>query len=220
MGDPSELNCPYCEKKYNNRGFPPKHIKQHHENSYLLDNNMSVLRSAALDESRIEAEFDNHENPFWDDQGPYPPPPPTVSSTPSPPAKVPLCQNANDYIIKRGKTLPASFLTALLPPPGFLNSLNESLQSSTSPDPDIQQLPASPRLEPLQLPSRRMEPLQLPASPQLDELEVITQWAEANVLTADVSTLSPPATLPDESLLSSASQQLPDPTANTPAGIG
>ena len=201
MGDPSELNCPYCEKKYNNRGFLPKHIKQHHENSFLLDSNMSVMRSAAIDESCPAAEFNNHENPFWDDQGQASTPPPRISSTPSPPTRVPLCQNASNYIIKRGKTLPASFLTALLPAPGFLDSLNESLETL-----------ASPRLEVLQLSTSRMaddslplEPLQLPASPQSDELEVISQWAQG--LKADVSrptpsdTAQPPVASPEESLL-------------------
>ena len=157
MGDPSELNCLYCDKKYDNRGWLPKHIKQNHENSFLLDSNMSVMRSAARDESCLAAEFNNHENPFWDDQEQDPTPPlPTISSTPSRPTKVPLCRNANNYIITRGKTLPASFLTALLPAPGFLDSLDESIQTPPSPQLEATQLPASPRLEVRQLSTSRM----------------------------------------------------------------
>ena len=131
MGDPSELNCQYCNKKYDNRGWLPKHIKQHHENSFLLDQNMTVMRDAGRDESCLVAEFNNCENPFWDDQE-QGAPPPITSSTPSPPTIVPLCQNANKYLIKKGNTLPASFLTALLPAPGFIDMLNESLLTPAS----------------------------------------------------------------------------------------
>ena len=44
------------------------------------------------------------------------------------PAPVPLCPKAHRYIIEKGKTLPATFLETLLPPPGFLEDLNRSLQ--------------------------------------------------------------------------------------------
>ena len=43
------------------------------------------------------------------------------------PVPVPLCQKANKYIIEKGKTLPASFLTTLLPAPGFMDEINNSL---------------------------------------------------------------------------------------------
>ena len=116
MEDASELNCPYCEKKYENRGYLPKHIKQHHKNSFLLDRNMTVMREAAFDESYQVAGLNNPENPFSEEfEQTYSSP--ATASTPSPPSRVPLCQNAKTYIIQRGKTLPASFLATLLPAP-------------------------------------------------------------------------------------------------------
>ena len=184
MGHPSDLNCPYCEKRFNNRGWLPKHIKQHHENSFLLDQNMTILQEAGHDDSYLVAEFNNQENPFWDEEE-QDSPPTIASSTPSPPSMVPLCQNANKYIIKRGNTLPASFLTALLPAPGFLDMLNESLQTPASPQHKALQLPFSPRLDALQPPTSRVE-TQLPSNPQMETLTLLP----ANDLS--VSLLEPP----------------------------
>ena len=48
-------------------------------------------------------------------------------------APVPLCPRANQYIIQRGKTLPASFLETLLPPPSFLEQLNQSISEQDDP---------------------------------------------------------------------------------------
>ena len=53
------------------------------------------------------------------------PEPPTTTSTTAP---VPLCTQAQKYIIQRGETLPASFLSSVLPAPGFLAELNKSLE--------------------------------------------------------------------------------------------
>ena len=180
------------------------------------------MLEAAHDKSCLVAELNNVENPFWEeDEQDSPPPPPINSSTPSPPSTVPLCQNAKEYIIKRGKTFPASFLTTLLPAPGFLDNLNESLQTPTSPRLEALELSASPRLEAPQLSTSRMvngspplEPLQLPACPQLDllqhnQLESIIRWAGTNVSTADVSILPPHLTTPCSASHSLTSQIFP-----------
>ena len=50
------------------------------------------------------------------------------TTTHSAPKTVPLCSNASNYIVQKGKTLPASFLATLLPPAGFLDELDRSLQ--------------------------------------------------------------------------------------------
>ena len=66
MGDLIELNCPYCDKKYKNQGFLPKHIDKQHEDDLLLDRNMTVLHNVAEDESCLAAGLNLSENPFWD----------------------------------------------------------------------------------------------------------------------------------------------------------
>ena len=126
MGDPSKLTCPYCDKKYNNRGLLTKHIKQFHENALLLDQNMTVLQEVANDESCLAAGLNLSENPLGNE--PEKNYFSTLTSTPTPAPIVPLCLNANNYIIQRGKSLPASFLATLLPAPGFIEDLNDSLQ--------------------------------------------------------------------------------------------
>ena len=50
-----------------------------------------------------------------------------AASMTSPPQAVPLCPMADNYIVQKGKTLPASFLTTLLPAKGFLEELNKIL---------------------------------------------------------------------------------------------
>ena len=169
MGESNELNCPYCDKKYINRGFLPKHITQYHENAQLLDLSNTVLQEAANDESCLAAGLNLSENPLWNELENSLPSEQT--STPTHVAPVPICENAMKYIIKRGNTLPASFLTALLPAPGFLNMLNESLQTPASPLLEALQPPASPRLEANQLSTNRMENL-APASPGLEVLQL------------------------------------------------
>ena len=55
-------------------------------------------------------------------------PTPGLNSTPRTAAPVPLCPKANSYISSKWKTLPASFLTTLLPAASFLEDINKSLQ--------------------------------------------------------------------------------------------
>ena len=50
-------------------------------------------------------------------------------STSSTAAPVPLCSKAEDFILQKGKTLPATLLASLLPAPGFLEELNKSIQA-------------------------------------------------------------------------------------------
>ena len=50
------------------------------------------------------------------------------------PTIVPLCHNANNFIVQKGKTVPASFLETLLPPEGFLQDLDRSRQEQDNTD--------------------------------------------------------------------------------------
>ena len=144
MADPSELNCNYCDKRYDNRGWLQGHIKKFHEDAQYLDKSMTVLRDVAQqDESFQEAGLNLSENPHWegledeeetededeheDEEEPKENNSSTPTSEPSLAPKVPLCPNANTYIVEKGKKIPASFLTTFLPPPGFLKDLNNSL---------------------------------------------------------------------------------------------
>ena len=52
----------------------------------------------------------------------------TLNLEPTTTQSVPLCKNANNFIVQKGKTVPASFLETLLPPAGFLQELDRSLQ--------------------------------------------------------------------------------------------
>ena len=82
------------------------------------------------------------ENPIWEGLDPWgedqteatTKPSEIATSTPSPNPKVPLCPKASEYIIKKGKTLPASFLETLLPPPAFLEELDRSLKENRKVD--------------------------------------------------------------------------------------
>ena len=199
------MNCPFCEKKYDNRGWLPKHIKQHHENTFLLDNNMTYIQAAALDESCQAAGLNNPKNPFWEESVPNSPLK-MISSTPRPAQKVPLCQNAETYIVQKGKTLPASFLATLLPAPGFLEELNDSLREPLNQFPSSHvatlHLPTSPQLD--WIPSSSvsdtvLEPLQIHNNLQLDplqhkdsELDSLSQWAGTNLPKASVNILASP----------------------------
>ena len=87
---------------------------------------MTVLQEAAHDESCRAAGLNLSENPLWNE--PDNNSPSAITSTPTPTEIIPLCHDANTYIIQKGKSLPASFLATLLPAPGFLEDLNDSLQ--------------------------------------------------------------------------------------------
>ena len=173
------------------------------------------MQEAAFDESCQAAGLNNPENPFWEEPETSSPPK-IISSTPKLAQKVPLCKNAQTYIVQKGKTLPASFLTTLLPASGFLEELNESLQPPTSPRQEpLNQLPSShvvplqppisPQMEPLHhIPSSSapitfLQPLQLPDSLQQDlpqhkdsELNSLGQWAGTDLLTAGCNILASP----------------------------
>ena len=126
--DSEEFNCVYCEKRYKKSGWLSSHIKKKHEDENLLNNEMTVIRDNALDLSNQEAAHNLSENSPWDDDAPGAPvAAPRPTSTPRPAAPVPLCPKANNYVIEKGQTLPASFLTTLLPAPGFLDQLDTSL---------------------------------------------------------------------------------------------
>ena len=136
MTDTDTFNCVYCEKQYKYRGWLASHIKKKHDDNHLLDMENTVLRDNALDLSTKEAALDLSENPFWENDLQVLSPGPT--STPRIPAPVPLCPKAGSYIKERGKTLPASFLATLLPAPGFLDALDQSLQEEINEN-DLQQ---------------------------------------------------------------------------------
>ena len=57
-----------------------------------------------------------------------------AASMTSPPQAVPLCPMADNYIVQKGKTLPASFLTTLLPAQGLLEEVNKSLHEKDNID--------------------------------------------------------------------------------------
>ena len=126
MTDAVEFNCVYCEKTYKKQGWLASHIKKKHEDDQLLKRNMTVLRDNAHDLSTHQAALDLSENPFWENDILVNSPRP--SSTPKVANIVPLCPTARNYIAAKGKTIPASFLTTLLPPRGFLDSLSKSLE--------------------------------------------------------------------------------------------
>ena len=130
MTDSEEFNCIYCEKIYKKSGWLASHIKKKHEIDNLLDKDMTVIRDNAIDLSNQEAAQNLSENSPWDNDAPNSPvSAPRPSSTPRPAHPVPLCPKANNYVIEKGQTLPASFLTTLLPAPGFLDQLDTSLQT-------------------------------------------------------------------------------------------
>ena len=134
MAQAAEFNCVYCEKTYKHRGWLASHIKKKHDDSHLLEDEMTVLRDNALDLSNKEAALNLSDNSPWNntllDASPRP------SSTPRAPEIVPLCPKATNYVVEKGKTLPASFLTTLLPAQGFLTELSRSLyEQEEAPDP-------------------------------------------------------------------------------------
>ena len=148
----------------------------------------------------------------------YPNEEPLVISPSRPGPIVPLCQNAKSYIIQKGKTLPASFLATLLPAPGFLEDLNESLQPPTSlgqeplnnvPSSHVEalQLPTGPQLEP---------PHQIPSSSAMDkdsELDSLGTWAGTDLLTAEAS---PDQVCPPVVQLEDSFSELPPKLADIP----
>ena len=121
MEDSAKLDCPYCDKKYVRGGFLPSHISKKHEYAVQLDQNMTVLRDNAADLSTQEAGANLFDNTFVEN--------PEMTNIPRlQPTPVPLCLTAKNYIVEKGKTLPASFLATLLPAPGFIEQLDKSLQ--------------------------------------------------------------------------------------------
>ena len=86
---------------------------------------MTVLRDNALDVSNREAILNLSENSPWDcEESPALGP----TSTPNASILAPAFPKTDKYIHQMGKSLPASFLTTLLPAPEFLQELNKSLQ--------------------------------------------------------------------------------------------
>ena len=63
---PSDLKCPYCPKQYKRRGWIAEHIAKNHENIVLLEQNMTYMQQAAVDQSHQEAILNLSENPFFD----------------------------------------------------------------------------------------------------------------------------------------------------------
>ena len=61
-----DLNCPYCDKIYQQKGWLPDHIAKKHENAALLSQNMSVMLGHAHDQSNQEAMLNIHDNPLWE----------------------------------------------------------------------------------------------------------------------------------------------------------
>ena len=126
MTNSVEFNCVYCKKTYKKQGWLGSHIMKKHEDDQLLERNMTFLRDNAQDLSTIEGAQNLSENPLWENNISVNSPPP--SFTPRVANTVPQCPTARNYIAAKGKTLPASFLTTLLPPRGFLDSLSKSLE--------------------------------------------------------------------------------------------
>ena len=132
MSHSEEFNCIYCEKRYTKRGWLARHIKEKHNDDELLNDQMTVLRDNALDLSTNEAAMKLSENSPWDNTVLVSSS--TPISTPRTAAPVPLCPRADNYIARKGKTLPASFLETLLPAPRFLDELNKSLETQDNVD--------------------------------------------------------------------------------------
>ena len=133
MTDIDEFNCVYCEKRYKKRGWLASHIAKKHDDTYLLEKDMTTMRDYAHDLSQEEAANNLSENPMWqpDDLNNTLAPtstPRVAGPVPRVAAPVPLCNKASNYVNEMGKSLPASFLATLLPAPGFLTNLEESLQ--------------------------------------------------------------------------------------------
>ena len=125
MTESEEFNYIYCEKRYKKSGWLAGHIKKNHDDSYQLDKDMTIMRDNALDISNREAILNLSENSPWDSEDS---PAPVPTSTPNASMSVPLCPKADNFIHQMCKSLPASFLTTLLPAPAFLQEINRSLQ--------------------------------------------------------------------------------------------
>ena len=135
MDHVDEFNCVYCEKRYKHRGWLAKHIQNKHNDDFLLEKDMTVMYEIALELSTDEAGQNLSDDPVWEDNEPETSPGPT--STPRIANTVPLCPTASNYIIETRKTLPASFLTTLLPAPGFLENINKSLNEESNKTPPL-----------------------------------------------------------------------------------
>ena len=126
MDQANEFNCVYCEKRYKHRGWLANHIKNKHNDDFLLEKDMTMMHEIALELSTNEAGQNLPDDPVWEEDALETTPRPT--STPRVANTVPLCPTASNYIIDSRKTLPASFLTTLLPAPDFLDNINKSLK--------------------------------------------------------------------------------------------
>ena len=102
-------------------GFLPNHIAKKHEYAVQLEQNMTVLLDNAADLSTQEAGVNLFDNTFVENAE-------ETNLTRLNPTLVPLCPTAKNFIVDKGKTLPASFLATLLPAPGFIEQLDKSLQ--------------------------------------------------------------------------------------------
>ena len=132
MADSGVLNCPHCDTRYKNRGWLTKHIAKYHEDALQLEKDMTWLQTNAQDISQKEAGLNLSENPFWESTEMIDPN--VLTPTPSGPQTIPLCLKANNFIVEKGKTLPASLLATLLPAPGFVEDLNRSLKEQHNVD--------------------------------------------------------------------------------------
>ena len=113
------------KRNINTEGWLANHIKKKHDEAHQLDQDITVLKDCALDLSTNEAVTNLADNSAWGMDSSTVSSAPT--STPQVSRNVRLCPTANTFIKNKGKSLPASFLTALLPAPGFLDNLDKSL---------------------------------------------------------------------------------------------
>ena len=109
------------------RGWFASHIAKKHDVSHLPEKDMTVLRDNDL--SQQEAALNLSDSTSWPNVSLVSSLAPT--STPLVAPHVPLCPKASSYGKEMGKSLPASFLTSLLPAPGFLDGLDKSLQEES-----------------------------------------------------------------------------------------
>ena len=132
------VNCTHCDKKYKTKGWLSNHMSRNHKDALLLEQENTMILMNAHDLSCQEAMLNLSDNPIWEGLDPWgedqteatPKPSEIPTSTPSANLNVPLCSKASENIVQKEKTLPASFLANLLPPPAFLEELDRSLQDN------------------------------------------------------------------------------------------
>ena len=161
-GPDTKYLCSICSKPYVKKGCLTNHMKNIHDiqdspadfldsTTYSeLDQEETFIRTTAQmmtadafyqgilggEEDNVDASEESTTPPVTESNDPD-----QVDSvenetttTKNAPSFVPLCPDANNYIVQKGKTLPASFLTTLLPPAGFLQELDKSLQERDNVD--------------------------------------------------------------------------------------